>query len=91
MIIARAPFMLTPVVFIAIWLAIAPLAASAANPEPLDSQTVLRALEDADVLEGRGDDQPVPGGLHHPGKPGHELLPAGRLRGKDVEGPDRVT
>ena len=49
MIIARAPFALLPVFLTALWLTLSPQAATAANPEPVDSQAVLRSLEDAFV------------------------------------------
>ncbi len=49
MMIWRAPFLLLPVALTALWLSLAPTAARAANPEPVDSQSVLRALEDAFV------------------------------------------
>jgi len=49
MMIRRAPFLLLPVALTALWLSLAPAAARAANPEPVDSQSVLRALEDAFV------------------------------------------
>src|SRR2546428_541812 len=49
MMIRRAPFELLPVLLTALWLSLPPATARAANPEPVDSQTVLRALEDAFV------------------------------------------
>ncbi len=49
MTIRRAPFVLLPVLLTALWLSLPPATARAANPEPVDSQTVLRALEDAFV------------------------------------------
>src|SRR5713101_6645833 len=49
MMIRRAPFVLLPVLLSALWLSLPPATARAANPESVDSQTVLRALEDAFV------------------------------------------
>src|SRR6266536_2825749 len=49
MMIRRAPFLLLPVLLSALWLSLLPATARAATPESVDSQTVLRALEDAFV------------------------------------------
>src|SRR6266542_6718007 len=49
MMIRRAPFLLLPVLLSALWLSLPAATARAATPESVDSQTVLRALEDAFV------------------------------------------
>ena len=49
MMIRRAPFLLLPVLLSALWLSLLPATARAATPESVDSQSVLRALEDAFV------------------------------------------
>ncbi len=49
MMIRRAPFLLLPVLLSALWLSLPAATARAATPESVDSQTALRALEDAFV------------------------------------------